>query len=1041
MSEATGTVHMKNVLSKIRGDDCTRAVLAAERGITDPRTFCTEQLLTSFMRFIFLAFLFALHLHGSAAQVPPLLSDYTHTAWGATEGAPVGALKITQSTDGWLWITSEKGLYRYDGVRFERMDVVHGHRLVSSDVLGLMAAKDGSLWVGYHLGGLSVFRQHGSRDFDRGDGLVDGNLLDIQEAPDSSVWVATREGAMRLARGAERFELQGANVGLPAQAVFRILFARDGTQWIASTQGVFSRRPGKARFSLVWAKAKVRGLEQGPDGTIWALGAADRHYRVPQTAAAATQSGKPELTALRMGFDRAGYTWVLTRSAVERKPDALAPDLPAQRLTLAGGLSGNFPQPFFEDREGNIWIGTSLGLDRFRRNRIAPMPVSDDLIFPGMLASPTGGIWVSNYEGAIRRLGAAGTNELVLKDRFTASHRALDGTIWLGNDKGLKRLAPDGAITIVPLPAGQLGHDPQALQQDASGALWLSMSGGGGLFRRVDDRWVKNGGVAGLPGGVTFSMALDAEGSVWMGHERNAISLIARGADKEQLRRLDASSGLDLGSVLCLYRDGRFMWVGGERGTMLYRNGRFIALRGEGGESFRGVSGIARLANGDLWLHGVDGIYRIRAASLAGWMDVSGRPVEFMRFDALDGLRGHAPQLRPLPSLVPAADGTLWFSTGSAIAMINPANVYRNVLAPPVVIRTVESNDKVHEIEERTMLDLPQGTDRLRISFTALSLAIPERVRFRYRLEGVDHGWQEALERRTVSYTNLHPGSYRFEVTASNEDGIWRRDPVVLEIHILPTFAQTKWFTLIVLLGVALLLYAGYALRVRYLSKRMQERHRVQLDERTRIARSLHDTLLQSVQGVLLSFDAHLRQLSGDARERTRLERTLDQGWRLVDEGRQQIMKLRTSAAPDELALALDAYGRDLSAHAGHSFDIRTIGSSRLLKPDVHDELYAIAREALSNASRYADAKHVMLELEYGRDAFTLRIRDDGCGLDPVVAQAGYRPGHWGLQGMRERSESIDASFHLTTEPGHGTEIVVSLPDKLAYWSPGRLLP
>jgi signal transduction histidine kinase len=333
----------------------------------------------------------------------------------------------------------------------------------------------------------------------------------------------------------------------------------------------------------------------------------------------------------------------------------------------------------------------------------------------------------------------------------------------------------------------------------------------------------------------------------------------------------------------------------------------------------------------------------------------------------------------------------------------------------------------------RKSLTLPQGAASLRIVFTALGLSIPERVRLRYRLDGVDRDWQEPLGRRAVSYTNLAPGRYRFEVTAANEDGVWNPQPATLDILIPPTFVQTGWFLLLLAFGAALLLYAAYAIRMRYVTRRMQERLEGRIEERSRIARSLHDTLLQSVQGLLMSFNAHVHHVPQGSRERAHLERTLSLARRLLVEGRDQIMDLRASASPDETRLALQSFGMELAEYSGYAFELRIGGRARPLRPQVSDEVYAIGREALFNASRYANASHVLLELDYGKDVFTLRIRDDGCGLDEAVAQPGCRPGHWGLPGMRERAAAIGARFELKSQAGEGTEIVVSLPGELAY--------
>lgn len=976
----------------------------------------------------------ALHLCCAAGPPAPLLSDYSHSAWGAVQGAPVDVLKFAQGKDGWLWIATATGLYRYDGVHFERTDSVYGHPLPSSNVLGLAIAPDGAIWIGYRLGGVTVFRPDGARNYGAAEGLPTGAVLHIERAPDGAIWVGTRDGAARLAPGAQRFEAQGENVGLPTRRVYQVLFGRDGTQWMGTMYGVFFRKPGQARFSHAWPRTMLTSMAEGPDGAIWAVDNQDHYYRVRTSEPPGKGLLQPDAIGNGMRFDRDGTMWLFKPDGIERKFVPGGPSLPAQRLTRQNGISGPLPQSSFQDREGNLWFGTSAGLDRLRPNRLKTLPVDVPFDHPGMLPGPDGDVWIGDYVGDIRSFTADGVKKVELKEHLAASHWATDGTLWLGNELGLHHRAVNGGFTRVALPPGVSGLDPQALQQDRAGDLWASFSGGG-LFRRTKGIWIRNGGLSGLPTAQATTMAMDGQGTVWLGHADNSISLIGDGQHDGAVKRLGARDGLQVGAVLQLYRDGDTMWAGGEHGVALYRAGRFHMLRGAQGEQFRGVSGMLRLPDGDLWLHGADGIDHISAASVAAWLKDGGK-VASERFNALDGLQGHAAQLRPLPTLVRSPDGKLWFSTAATIATIDPARIRRNPLPPPVQIITVLADGVAYPTQPGKPLPLPQGSKNLQIGFTALSLSMPERVRLRYRLTGVDAGWQEAVGRREAYYTNLAPGSYRFEVTGANEDGVWNTQGAALDIVIAPTFVQTPWFKVLLALGGALLLYGSYVLRIRRLKRgmheRLQERLQERLAERSRIARSLHDTLLQSVQSLILSFHAHAHMLPQGTRERARLDGTLNLADQLLIEGRDQIMDLRAVAPPDELPLALQEFGKGLSQHRAHAFTVRVNGICRRLLPCVHDEIYAIAREALFNASRYAEAAHIVLELDYAGQAFILRVRDDGCGLDDTVAQTG-RPGHWGLVGMRERAASIGATLTIISRPGAGTEIEVSVPGELAY--------
>ncbi|WP_338768578.1 triple tyrosine motif-containing protein [Massilia sp. METH4] len=967
--------------------------------------------------------------HPSSSAAPgPLLSDYTHTAWREVDGAPGGVTKFAQGPDGWLWIATPNGLYRFDGVRFERMDKVYGHRLESSNIMGLTATPDGAVWVGYRVGGVSVFRKDGTRTYTENGGLQPVGVMHIEPAPDGAMWVAMRDGVAVHAPGSDRFRYLGAEEGLPALGVFQILFARDGTTWIGTNSGAYFRRSGERRFTHAWPRKTLVSLCEAPDGTIWGNDFEGGYHRVRTAAPPAGYPGSPELAGVSMRFDRQGTMWMLHANSVERKvtPDGRA--MPDQLLSTANGISGPMLGASFQDREGNLWFGTSRGIDRLRPNRLRTTPFPRQLEFPALVAGPEGDMWVGDYARDLWRYGPDGPIAREVPGKLTASYTAPDGVVWLGGMEGVVRRDRDGTVTTIGFPDEVKGLRVHALQQDGDGALWASFSAGKGVYRLVDGAWSKSGGRQGIPDLLTTTMARDAEGNLWMGHLRSLVTIVGAA----NVRGIGPDQGLRLGTILALHADGKSMWLGGEEGVALYRNGRITALHGARDERFRGISGIVRLPGGELWLHGADGLYRIAAPAMDRWLKAPSTAVPFERFDAQDGMQGHAPQLRPVPSLRRSSDGLLWYATAGSVGTIDPANILRNPLPPPVEIVDAVSEGVRYAIRDG-VLNLPQGTRNLQLDFTALSLSIPERVRLRYRLVGLDPAWQEGAGRRQAHYTNLAPGRYRFEVIASNEDGLWNTNSAVLDIDIPPTFLQSMWFKLLLVASGALLLYAAYALRLRYVTRRMRERWDARLTERTRIARALHDTLLQSIQSLLLSFHAQSLHLKEGTPERARLDHTLDLAEQLLVEGRDQIMALRASSAPEVLELTLGQFGKGLAAHRPHAFDMQVLGKPRPLRPDVHEEIYAIAREALFNASHYAEATRIALELEYGAGAFVARIRDDGRGLDEAVATAGHRPGHYGLVGMRERANCIGGTLEIDSKPGAGARITVTVPAKKAY--------
>lgn len=960
----------------------------------------------------------------------PLLTDYTHTVWSELDGAPSSATHFAQGADGWLWISTPTGLYRFDGVRFERVDTVYGHALASGNIMGLEAASDGALWVTYRLGGVAVFRKDGMRNYGEQEGLHPVGAINVIEAPDHAIWVTMRDGVAVLAPGASRFRYLGKEEGLPSLGVFQVLFGRDGTIWVGTNSGAYFRRPGEKVFTHAWPRVTLVWLCEGPDGSIWGNDTKLGYYRVRTSAPPAGTPTRPELTGQGMDFDRQKTMWMIYTDSLERKLLPAGPSLPSQRLEKSDGLSGPRLNAIFRDREDSFWIGTSRGIDRLRRNRLATLPVEKPLDYPALVTGPSGDIWVGDYAGDLWSLGAGGRARREAPGPMTASYTAPDGVVWLGGIDGLLRRSPDGAVTLLPFPPELKALRVHALQQDRDGALWVSMASGKGVYKlTADGRWIKSGGLAGIGDLLVTSMTRDGGGDLWMARMLSQITVVRNGS----VRTFGAQQGLKLGTVLQVYFDGKAMWAGGENGVALYDKGSFVNLRGAGNEVFRGVSGIVRLPDGDLWLHGADGLYHIAAAELERWSRDRRTGVAFERFDAQDGMRGHAPQFRPVPSLVRARDGLLWYATTSSVGSIDPAHILRNPLAPPVEVVSVLADSVRHAVPHAGALGLPAGTRDLQIDFTALSLSIPERVRLRYRLVGLDQTWHELVGSRQANYTNLAPGGYRFEVMASNEDNVWSSKGAALEIDIPPTFVQSGWFKLLLVALVALLLYAAYTLRIRNLTQRLHERLQARLTERARIARTLHDTLLQSIQALLMSFDAHSRHLPAGTRERERLDQTLNLAEQLLVEGRDEIMDLRASASPEMLELTLTQFGKGLAAHRPHAFALRADGVPRPLRPAVHEELYAIAREALFNASRYADASRIDVTLTYPGGRFVMRIQDNGRGLDDAVAAEGHRPGHWGLVGMRERARAIGAEIEIDSQAGAGTTITVTVPGKAAY--------
>jgi signal transduction histidine kinase len=357
-----------------------------------------------------------------------------------------------------------------------------------------------------------------------------------------------------------------------------------------------------------------------------------------------------------------------------------------------------------------------------------------------------------------------------------------------------------------------------------------------------------------------------------------------------------------------------------------------------------------------------------------------------------------------------------------------------NEIPPPVRIEQVTADGKTYDTARD--LRLPPLVRDLQLDFTALSLSAPEKVRFRYTLEGYDNDWQEAVNRRQAFYTNLPPRSYRFRVMAANNSGVWNEAGAVLDFSIAPAMSQTNWFRALCVALLAGLLWAAWRMRLRQLGRQLKRTLDARVDERTRIARDLHDTLLQDFQGVLLLFDRSLRLLPeqpGEAKQR--LETALQQAVRATTVARNAVQGLRLFDEEDDLVESLATIRDEFAADGVNRMpvDIVVDGTPRPLKPIVRAEVYRIADEGVRNAYRHAAARQITLEIGFDARQFRLRVRDDGQGIDEQVIRSRRPAGHFGLQGMRERAELVGGRLEVWSKTGSGTQIQLTIPAAAAY--------
>jgi signal transduction histidine kinase/ligand-binding sensor domain-containing protein len=947
---------------------------------------------------------------------------YFHTAWTVSDGAPPDVLAIAQDDDGWLWLASSQGLYRFDGDRFEHVESFNGQPLRRSNVMSL-AWLDGALWLGYQFGGVERIKDGVVTFFDEASGLPGSAVHEIVQTKGGQVSAATSRGLYDW--DGKQWRRAWPAPAEPPQGVLFALATADGALLINGDEGILRRKAGSQAFVRIDSDDRhIFSLFAGRHGGFWAASTAGfMEYDPVRDRIPGTRPRPESGDANHLYFTSDGANWMVIDGGIRLIGDTRVYATRAE-LTRAQGLSDPSVLIGFEDREGNFWLGTSGGVDRLRHSKVHAFDLPANVHHPAMALAADGAVWVGAQSGTplqeIRPGGGVVKKEMAWVESVLA---ARDGGVWAGNDESVRHFLR-GVERRWPLPGPQ-PNLVQVMAEDSNHGLWISMIGHRTLYRLYNGSWETHAERIGFDATPIF-LLIDDRDRLWQAFTDNRLAV----ADGKQVTRYTAADGLRIGNILSVAaRLGR-VWVGGEKGVMFLRAGKFSALKGSDGSEFPNVSGIVDTANGDLWLNGAQGVTHIAAAALRRALaDSAG--VAYEQFDYRDGIVGRAPSLRPLPSLREGADRRIWYMAGNTVGWIDPAHIARNARPPVVKLRALVVNDRRYALG--AALALPEGSSNVRIDYTALSPTMPERLRFRYRLHGVDDGWVDPGARRSAFYTNLQPGHYRFEVEAANEDGVWSKVGASQQFDVAPTVVQTLWFRAACVMAALLALLGLHQWRIQRQVFQLQARMNERLDERGRIARELHDTLLQAVQGLVLKVHGASVRLAPQEPVRELLDQALEQAENTIVEGRNLVRDLRVQHDGLALPALLSAVGRELAGAEGPLCEVVCDGEQRPLQPDAGNQLFAIGREAMVNACRHAGAARLRVGISYGARQMQLTVSDDGGGIpDEVLAQHG-RNGHWGMQGMLERAERIGASVVWQAGAGGGTDCVVSLPAARAY--------
>lgn len=966
------------------------------------------------------------------------LRNFHHTAWSSDSG--LGAVfDIQQSSDGYLWLTTSNGVFRFDGVRFQSADEITAGAAQNNELSSVFVASSGDVWFRTRAPGLLLWRD-GKLSVFPGKGCTPGLLTgSTVEDRDGTLWIAGSAGLFTVREG--NCELVGPKYGLPDGFPSAIAIDRLGTIWVKMPSGVLLYLPhGDSRFQVSpYGKGPVGDfayLHEGPNGSMWLSDALGLRRVSGSGATSRTPAGgASKFGGARFGnftFDRDGTLWAAGSDGIQRieGADKLPIDVSvdassAKHFTVAQGLSSDVVWKMVVGREGTLWVATNSGLDQLRRNVISelPIPAASEHQF-AIAVGDNHNVWIGSRTLPLTEVFPDGRTKTFAETGQSISiRRDFKGGIWssgLGKHQ-LWRALNDG-LESIPYPNDN--HEVVAsVALDKNNNLWI-LTFSQNVYRRIGQTWVNQNKALGRPPGILGAMEGDDAGNVWFAFSNNVVEWDGAGYQRYTYREKNRFPN-------CLTVNGAHVWLGAESGVQLLMHGQFHNMRWKDPSLPGRVSGIVETDGGDLWISSFSGITHVRSDELAKWIENPNYAISAETFNTLDGLPGLSAERFPEPSLVEDGSGRLWFAATKGIAWLDPASLDKSYnLAPPtVLVSSLVSAGKDYSNLKEVLL--PPHNETIEVDYTALSLRVPERVLFRYRLDPVDKEWQDAGTRRQAYYTKLRPGNYRFRVIACNDHGVWNDAGAVLSFRVTPAWYQTLWFGVLCGLSIALIVWLLYRLRLRQLASAMSVRFDERLAERTRLARELHDTFLQTVQGSKMIADDALDAGSDDSRRRQALEKLANWLGQAVEEGRAALHSLRvTTTEKNHLSGALQRATQD-HVPASMSVALSVIGDPKDLHPIVRDEVYRVAYEAIRNAAVHSRASRLEIEIRYAND-LSVRIKDNGLGMDPSLPEKG-REGHYGLQGMRERASRIRSKLTIVSSANDGTEVLLVVPGTVVY--------
>jgi len=987
------------------------------------------------------------------------ISQYIRDRWGSERGFPGGSVSaIAQTTDGYLWIGTDKGLIRFDGLNFHLFQQAIPSSLPIGPVQQLIADSEGNLWI--LLQSTRILRYRDGK-FEPGREEAEFGITSVLKRRDDVI-ILSSLALGTLTYRAGKYEMlsppsgkenpsaatseQGADnlssrlswaTGVathrfaePNSAVLSMAETSDGKVWLGTRdKGLFYLSQGQVRAAAKGLpNSKINCLLPSENLGLW-IGTDKGMMR--WNGAELTSVGVPSslrhTQILSMIRDRDSNVWVGTSDRLIRvNPEEVSLDTDAPR-------ANETVTALFEDREGNLWIGRPQGIERLRDSAFVTYSTAGSASESNgpIYVDPEGRTWFAPLQGGLRWLKGRQSGSVTdagLTHDVVYSISGREGELWIGRQReGLTLLRyQGGSVTSKTYTRadGLAQNSVYAVHHGRDGTVWAGTLSDG-LSEFKNGRFTTYTTANGLSSNAVTSIAESPDGTMWFATP-NGLNELSKG----QWRIFTARDGLPSADLNCLLTDSTgVLWIGSAAGIAFLTSNHFQIPRSTPEALQEPIFGIAEDKSGWLWIATSNHVLRVnRNRLLAGALN-DGDVREFGLGDGLLGTEG----VKRDRSVVSDPLGRIWFSMNRGLSVVDPSRATGNSAPALVHIETVSVDGSA--IDPRAPMRISSARQRIIFGYTGLSLSNSERVRYRYRLDGFDRDWSEPVTTRTVIYTNLHHGTYHFRVIACNSDGLWNGSEATFPFEVQPMWWQTWWFRLSALLVSGFAILSFYRSRLHRLAQQYNMRLEERVNERTRIAQDLHDTLLQGVLSAFMQLHVAVDQLPEDSPAQPGLNRVLQLMAQVVDEGRNTLRGLRSSngSAPD-LEHAFSRIPQELGIKEEIGFRVISEGPALPLQPAIRDDVYSIGREALVNAFRHSRANKVEVELEYAASQLRVLIRDNGCGIDAEVLHAG-RDGHWGLSGMRERSERIGAKLKVSSSAASGTEVDLRIPSRIAFES------